>query len=54
MVVLEPDSEQLGHGRIFEVGKGFDVIAIEVVLEHIVDDLGPPDRLFHLSKGWAK
>lgn len=39
MVVLEPDREQFGHGRIFEVGKRFDVIAIEVILEHIVDDL---------------
>lgn len=39
MVVLEPDREEFGHGRIFEVGKWFDVVAIEVVLEHIVDDL---------------
>lgn len=38
-MVLKPNREKFGHGRILEVGKGFDIIAIKVVLQHIVNDL---------------
>lgn len=39
MMILEPNGEKFGHGRVLEIGKRFDIIAIKVVLQHIVNGL---------------